>query len=281
MCAWWCCTRANRAARPRARRPTPRCGRPGAGRRRALRAATPVIACRWLGRGGRTPAGSPDRPCRRRAPTARRSGRAPTQKVFFRSPPTASAGRTGDGQRHRHAARSRASGAPAARPPAATRTTESSHGTWIGRSCRSHASARPARRSTGLVVVGDDRLAGEVAARHHQHPRAGRIAGQAEQQVVHRRVGEHHAEVGTVGRDRVGQPQRRFARAGQQHDRSARSSSSSARSAASSVGERARRSRGRRTITANGLSPRSLRLRRWRPRPRRSRRRPGGSRRGP
>lgn len=57
-----------------------------------------------------------------------------------------------------------------------------------------------------LGVVGDDRLAREVAAGQHQQPGAGRVAGQAEQQVVQRRVGQHHAQVRAARRDLLGEP---------------------------------------------------------------------------
>ena len=107
------------------------------------------------------------------------------QKVFLRSPPTASDGRRVEGQAERQ--RRVAPRAAYRRLAAADRTvTESSQGTWIGRSWVSQASARPASRAQRLVVVGDDRLAGQVAARHHQQPRSRRVAGQPEQQVVER-----------------------------------------------------------------------------------------------
>jgi hypothetical protein len=41
-----------------------------------------------------------------------------------------------------------------------------------------------------LIVAVDDRLIGDVAARHHQRP-----AAPGEQQLVERRVGEDHAEL--------------------------------------------------------------------------------------
>ena len=78
-------------------------------------------------------------------PESQASRPSARQKVFFRSPPTASAAGTSKG-------RSSGSGAwPRERrtgdsTPSTTRLTESSHGTWIPRSCASHASARPASR---------------------------------------------------------------------------------------------------------------------------------------
>ena len=72
----------------------------------------------------------------------------------------------------------------------------------------------------GVVVVRDDRLAGEVAARHDQYLRTGRISGQAEQQMMHRRVGDHHADVGMGRGDRVRQSQQWSGALAKQHDRS-------------------------------------------------------------
>ena len=115
------------------------------------------------------------------------------------------------------AARSRASGAPAAGAGRRGARPSRRTGTWIGRSWASQASAS-GEPDAGRGVVGDDRLAGEVAAGHHQHPRAGRVARQPEQQVVHRCVGEHHADVGVAGGDRgrqrcVGPPRQQDHRA--------------------------------------------------------------------
>ena len=50
-----------------------------------------------------------------------------------------------------------------------------------------------------ILVAVRDRLVGHVAARQHE-----RHAGVAEQEVVQRRVRQHHAEVGVRGRDRLG-----------------------------------------------------------------------------
>ena len=109
-------------------------------------------------------------------------------------------------------------------------------------------------------IVRDDRLARQVATRHHQHLRAGRVSGQAEQQVVYRRIGDHHADVRMRRRDRIRQPERRVAALRQQHDRS-----SHRLAGGHFPRRRPRRSSGRSprsgTITAKGLSPRSLRLR--------------------
>ncbi|CAM5687589.1 hypothetical protein SAFG77S_04908 [Streptomyces afghaniensis] len=58
---------------------------------------------------------------------------------------------------------------------------------------------QPGEPDQCLVVVRDDRFAGTVAAGHDQHARSRRIAGQAEQQGVQGRVGQHDAEVGAAG----------------------------------------------------------------------------------
>ena len=71
-----------------------------------------------------------------------------------------------------------------------TRTTESSVRVWIGRSWSRNTSAMPRQPLERVVVVVGDRLVGDVAARHHE-----RRAGVGEQQVVQRRVGQHHAEL--------------------------------------------------------------------------------------
>jgi hypothetical protein len=63
-----------------------------------------------------------------------------------------------------------------------------------------------------VVVAERDRLVADVAARQHE-----RHAGVAEQQVVQRRVGEHHAQFRHAGRDPVGDRRARGPR--RQHDR--------------------------------------------------------------
>ena len=71
---------------------------------------------------------------------------AARQNVFLSSPPTARAGGDSDGQSDRQRRVAARAADRAARSPSTTRTTESSHGTWIGRSWTSHASAmRPSR----------------------------------------------------------------------------------------------------------------------------------------
>ena len=56
----------------------------------------------------------------------------------------------------------------------------------------------------GVLIIGDDRLAGQIAAGHHQDAGPRRVTGQAEQEPVHRRVGQHHAELAGGRRDGAG-----------------------------------------------------------------------------
>ena len=88
-----------------------------------------------------------------------------------------------------------------------------------------------------VVVPICDRLVAGVAARQHQ-----RAAGIGQQQVVQRRVGEHHAELGDPGRDGRGDARSRPAR--REHDRPRGPHSSSSSAAPSSTSRRAARRRG-------------------------------------
>src|SRR6478609_4271226 len=105
---------------------------------------------------------------------------APTENVFFRSPPTARAGTTSTGKANGMGAKprdrvvARHVNAPVVSEPGISDAAEAVE--CIG-------------------IVGDDRLAGQVATRHHQHLRARRVSGKAEQQVVYRRIGDHDADV--------------------------------------------------------------------------------------
>ena len=139
------------------------------------------------------------------------------------------------------------------RRPPTIRTTESSVRVWIGRSWR-RMRVRDRRQPRGRVVVAiGDRLVADVAARQHQ-----RLARVGEQQVVQRRVREHHAELARAGRRGGGDaraPRSRGAstigRAGDASSASsAGPSATSARAAATSA-----------AISANGLSSRCLRAR--------------------
>ena len=101
-----------------------------------------------------------------------------------------------------------------------------------------------------LVVVVGDRLVGAVAARQHERP-----AEVGEQEVVERRVREHHAEPGAAGRD--GCRDRRAVAPAQEHDRPcAAIRAAPARPARSPPGGPARV-----VMSANGLSSRCLRAR--------------------
>ena len=157
-------------------------------------------------------------PTHARAPLA-------TQNVLFSCAPHATTRR----RRRRPAARgprgrARASGAAPSCGRARRARPSRRCGRAIGRSCTRNASAIGASRSARVVVAIGDRLVASVAARHHQ-----RAAGVREQQVVQRRVGQHHAELGDAGRDG-----RRDARAGPARAR-ARSARATERSSASSA----------------------------------------------
>ena len=108
--------------------------------------------------------------------------------------------------------------------------------------------AQPRHR---VVVAVGDRLVGDVAAGHHQ-----RLAHVGQQQVVQRRVGQHHPEVRRARRHRLGHAARR---AGAGRSRSAARGPAAVPPPArvSSTSDRAP-SRSA-AISANGLSSRCLR----------------------
>ena len=117
--------------------------------------------------------------------------------AFLRSAPSASTGRV-DRQR-RHRAGRVAAAPPQDHRPAAVRTARPSRppaGRSAARRSR-NASARPASRSQRVLVLVRDRLARAVGAGHDQH--IGRAGG--EEQMVQRRVREHHAELVVVRGD--------------------------------------------------------------------------------
>ncbi len=157
-----------------------------------------------------------------------------------------------------------------------TRTTESSVRVWIGRSCTSSRSAMPPSRLERVRVAVGDRLVRDVAAGHHE--RAPRRLGIGEQQVVERRVGQHHAELGRAGRDRG---RHGGAGAAAARARSAAPGSSRARAPRRRARTSAPAASSEATISANGLSSRCLRARSAATAPRRRPGRPGGSRRCP
>jgi hypothetical protein len=79
-----------------------------------------------------------------------------------------------------------------------------------------------ARKSLKCIVIGEaDWLAAEVARRHDQRGGARLITVESEQQRVQRGVGQHHAQVGIVRCDRIGD--RGTRQAWHQHDRPLRS----------------------------------------------------------
>ena len=117
-----------------------------------------------------------------------------------------------------------------------------------------------ARKPFTRIVVGEaDRLAAEVARRHHQAAGPGSSPGRPEQQRVQRRVGQHDPEVGVVRAPPTPRSARRTAggsstigRCGPRQQRAPTASSTCA--IACAAGRSA-------TITANGLSPRRFRRR--------------------
>ena len=165
--------------------------------------------------------------------------------------------------------------------PPTSRLTESSHGTWIGRSCRSQRVGQrrePAHRaSSSSVTIGSP---DEVARGHHQGVRARQVLVEAEQQDVQRRVGQHQAQVRVARCDRAAdtrRPRRGGAAArsaGRGRSAAARPSSTCATSRAGGVevGDHHRE-----RLVAAALASRAAR----RPPVVGARRRPGGSRRGP
>ena len=158
--------------------------------------------------------------------------------VCLSSAPTASSGGA-SATRERRRARTRASAARSARRARPSRRRACGSG---GRAAGTGPRCRRAARSASSSRE-RDRLVGDVAAGHHQrHPDVG------QQQVVQRRVGQHHAEVVGARRHR-----RRDARAG-----AAGRDARSARSASGRVASRRARE-GSRAISANGRSSRCLR----------------------
>ena len=55
--------------------------------------------------------------------------------------------------------------------------------------------------ASGLTVIGDNGLAREVAAGHHEYARARWVADKSEEQPMHGRIGKHDPEIGRVRRD--------------------------------------------------------------------------------
>ena len=55
--------------------------------------------------------------------------------------------------------------------------------------------------ASGFAVVGNDGLARQVAAGHHEYPRSRRVASESEEQPMHGRIRKHDPEIGRVRRD--------------------------------------------------------------------------------
>ena len=212
----------------RARPAPPPGGRGGAGRRRARRPRAPArrssTGSRGAGRGRRPPASTAKSSSKCATPSVkersvsslRRSpmwwptqARAPlaTQKVLLSSAPQASRPGAASGSA------SAAGTWPRERRSISGRPADGAHDRVVG--------ARVDRAVVEQDVVGDagqalarvvvavgDRLVGDVAARHHERRR-----GVGSQQVVQRRVGQHHAELGAARGDGAARRARRRAAA--------------------------------------------------------------------
>ena len=135
-----------------------------------------------------------------------------------------------------------------------------------------------AREALARVAVAErDRLVGDVAAREHDGADAER-GEVVQQQVVERRIREHHAELGHARGDAFGDLRRRR---GAARARSAAAPRRAWRARPRRAG-RAPRPPRRRVPSARTAGPRAACARAARaPRPRRRQRRPGGSRRCP
>ena len=174
------------------------------------------------------------------------------QNVFLSSAPHASSGR-GVPRRAATARRERSRGsAGGGRAAGDARTTESSVRVWIGRSWTRNRSAIPRSRSTASsspnAIGSSDTLALVITSV---------VADVGQKQVVEWGVGQHHAELGRPGRDRVRHRPPLQARG--EHDRARRRGQERApgrerdQSFAPSSSDGA--------INANGLSSRCLRVR--------------------
>ncbi len=183
-----------------------------------------------------------------------------TAMVFLRSAPTASVGGTGTGSAIGSGAypRERRIGIARRSPH------DHAHDGVVARHQDRAVVHQPAigemRKPFERIIVGEaDRFTGrgcpEVIT---STVRAGLVAGQAEEQRVQRRVGEHDAEVGIVRGHRIGDGGTRSA--WHQHDRPLCTGQHACREPSStSAMVRAVARSG--TITANGLSPRRFRVR--------------------
>ena len=124
---------------------------------------------------------------------------------------------------------------------------------WIGRSWVRMRSAIGAEAGPGVVVAVGDRLVGHVARRQHD-----RLADRGQQQVVQRRVGQHHPELA----DARARPPAATAAPGRRGSSTiGRAGDASSSAAASSTTASCRAAATSAAITANGLSSRCLRAR--------------------
>ncbi len=133
--------------------------------------------------------------------------------MLFSSAPQPSTGRRRRPRQPRAArARTRGTGASAVGRPRTTRTTESSTRVVDRPVVPEDRVGDAGQPGGGVVVVVRDRLVGDVAAGEHERP-----AERGGEQVVQRRVRQHHADVAVARRDRG--RERRVRPARQQHDR--------------------------------------------------------------
>ena len=162
---------------------TPRRSARCPGRRRGRSSRPALTAGRW------PPAILPRRCARRRAaaPPCSSSARRRRESSAHRRPRTCNSIGSGANPRARRSI---------CGPSGPTRTIESSTGRTIGRLCVSSTSAIGPSRSMASSMVDGHRLFGEIAAGADHRPPDGR-----HQQVVQRRVGQHHAQVRIAGSD--------------------------------------------------------------------------------
>ena len=116
--------------------------------------------------------------------------------AFFRCAPTASIGATGSGSRTGSGAYPRARRSTISRPSTHLddRVVDVSDDRAIVDEKQIGDATQPVER---LALVDADRLVGEIAARRHDGP-----ADVPHQQMMERRVGQHHAEVRVARRHR-------------------------------------------------------------------------------
>ena len=126
-----------------------------------------------------------------------------------------------DGQRrrHRHRKRHRQRRIAAGAPDGQLRSPSTDpHDGVVARHQDGPVVHQPAvgevRKPFERIVVGEaDRFAAEIAGCHHQYRRSRLVARQPEQQRMQRGVGQHHAEIRVVRRDRSRRRARRPAAA--------------------------------------------------------------------